>query len=249
MSEQIVAVGPLLPDNLAQAMREAFRTGDNSSLVEQLARLTEIQVSGLVVYGSMGDRSLPAEIGSSDVDLLLLTDSPANGGVFGFTQDIQVDLHVQMRDSTLNDPATNWIYADGRVLWDAREPELEKWLEFLRLWKHAHIERWTEADRLRSRVWAYRLVTRVEHLAQIDPAQAKLHESRLIAAFPGFHARLCERHTTSMSKWWRALPTSDPEFSEILEAYLSSVGPTLDPKLLYKVVELLFSSDERRYSN
>lgn len=242
MGERVIAVGPFLPDSLAATLRECFRSGVSAPLVAALAQLVGADISGLIVYGSMAQKILPAQLGTSDVDLLVVTDTGATGGVFGTSVDVQVDLHVQTRLTTLADAPANWVYADGRVLWDARPPELETWLEDLRAWKLQHLKRWSAAERLKHRVWADRLVERIQQLSDSDTVQSALHASRLIAAIPEFHARLRGVPTTSMSKWWRELPDADPAFADQMKSCLSGAGILRDSRRLGDIVAFLFAS-------
>lgn len=219
MTEHIVAVGPDLPDSLACAIREGVDEQNPGVLVRHLESLIDLEISGLLIYGSLAGRASPRGIDQSDVDLLVLTAVDAVGGVFGTTQGIQVDLHVQAREQTLEDPVRNWVYADGEVLFDNALPELQHWLEALQHWKSESKDPWTKADRLRGKVWAYRLLDRVERLRATDPAQAMLHEARLLAALPELHAQLHRRRTTSISHWWRATRQDDADLAGAFEVY------------------------------
>lgn len=240
MSSRPVAVGPVLGPALADALHQYFVHADVQQLLAQLRVLMPIPFSGVVLYGSLARRPLPAEIGDSDVDLLLLTDEPAHGGIFGFAQEVQVDLHVQTRAATLADLASNWVYADARILWDARPPELLQWQSTLRAWKSAHRPEWNEVDRLRNQVWAERLIRRLEKLAPVDEGKAWLLSSRLIAAIPQFHAHVRGMHTTSFSQWWGALAVSDPLLHDRLDQYLCA--RQLRPQTLREIFALIFEA-------
>jgi hypothetical protein len=190
----IIAVGADLPDEFGRAVRVAFSDGDCSTLVAHLETAIGKSVTGIVVYGSMAARPLASELEDSDVDLLVLVEEAASGGVFGRTDGVEIDLHVQSRSATLSDPIANWIYAEGRVLFDPNEPELEYWLESLRKWKHDHADPWTDADHLRNRVWAQRLVERVIRLGAENPAVAADARGAIVGGSP--HAP-CAGETTA----------------------------------------------------
>ena len=241
MSEEIVAAGPVLPSQLARAVRSAFSEDDYGVLVEQLEAVIGKRVSGLIVYGSMAQRSRSRPIGDSDVDLLLLVQGTASGGVFGRADDIEIDLHVHSREAALSDPIADWIlYAEGRVLFDMRPPELDTWLKHLATWKQEHADPWTEADHLRDRVWARRMLDRVIRLGPVDPAVAAMHEARLLATIPTLYAQVKRTHTTSISKWWSALRRDDQAFADALIAYTSKRTFPPDAVALERLVDELY---------
>lgn len=222
MTRQAVAVGPRLPTELGVALRTAFRDGDPRALIFQLEAAIALPVTGLVVYGSQAHRSPSDGIGDSDVDLLVLVDEPAEGGVFGTADGIQVDLHVQSRAETFAEPSINCVYWEGRALFDLRAPEVEDWLKSLRHWRAVNVDPWTAVDLLRDRVWAERLVERVALLASTEPAIAAMHEARLLATIPTLHAQLKRTRTTSIGQWWSNARRSDPGFASAVETYLTT---------------------------
>jgi len=245
MSADVIAVGPVLPSKLGEAVRTAFRDGNSRDLVEQLEAVLGRAVTGLVVYGSMAGPFPSSRVGDSDVDLLVLVQETASGGIFGRADDVEIDLHVQSRHATLADPITNWIYAGGRVLFDVGPPELEEWLRSLSEWKRHNPDPWTDVDHLRSRVSAQRLVQRVRQLSQVDPGAAALHEARLLATIPTLHAQVKRTRTSSIGHWWPALASEDPEFAEALAAYLWKRSYPPDAGALQRLVEKLYGASSK----
>ena len=244
MSEEIVAAGPVLPSKLGEAVRIAFSEDNYSVLVEQLEGVIEKRVSGLIVYGSMAQRSRSRAIGESDLDLLLLVQGTASGGVFGRADTIEIDLHVHSRDAALSDPVADWVlYAEGRVLFDTRPPELEAWLKSLVIWKQQNPDPWTEADHLRDRVWAQRMLDRVIRLSPIDPTVAAMHEARLLATIPTLYAQVKHTHTTSISKWWSALRRDNHSFADALISYTSKRTFPPDVVALERLLNELYGSE------
>jgi hypothetical protein len=221
MSSEVVAVGPVLSKEFADALRAAFVAGNCTALVEQIQLAIRKTVTGVILYGGMAREPVAAELGESDVDLLVLVDEPASGGIFGSADGIQIDLHIQHRNQTISDPHTNWIYAEGRPLFDSRPPELALWLEQLTIWKQKNADPWSEVDHLRSRVWAQRLAEKIVRLSGSDPTIAALHEARLLAALPTLHAQVKRIRTTSIGKWWRTVQTEDPALASALARYIS----------------------------
>jgi hypothetical protein len=219
MHEHIVAVGPDLPGELAVCIKDALDLGLCERLHAHLEKMVDLEISGILVYGGLAGRAPPREIGNSDVDLLVLTKADAVGGVFGTAAGIQVDLHIQQRESTLADPKENWVFAEAEVLYDTDPPLLKSWLESLREWMARTPDPWSRADRLRGKVWAYRLLQRVERLKQSDPTLATLHEARLLAGLPELHAQAQQRRTTSISQWYRSMLLDDPGMANALQAY------------------------------
>ena len=245
MHEHIVAVGPNLPADLAVDIKHALDRGRPERLLAHLEKLVGLEICGVLLYGSLAGRAPPREIGDSDVDLLVLTRVDAAGGVFGTAAGIQIDLHVQQRKRTLAEPSENWVYADAEVLHDAEPPTLKKWLESLREWKAQTPDPWSQADRLRGQVWAYRLLQRVESLQRSDPTEALVHEARLLAALPELHAQVRQRRTTSISKWYRSMRLDAPATADALDAY--AVGRRRgDPGALRRLLDALFDAGPPR---
>lgn len=243
MSEEIIAVGPILPLKFGEAVRTAF-CGDNcGALIEQFELLFGKVVTGLVVYGSMARPFPPYHIGESDVDLLVLVEEKACGGVWGLADKIEIDCRVHSRDGTLSDPIANWVlYAEGRVLFDSFPPELDTWLRNLSLWKRENPDPWTEADHLRDRVWAQRMVERVIRLGPIDPTAAAMHEARLLATLPTLYAQVKHKHPTSISNWWSSLTEENHLFANGLTSYISIRSFPPNGAALQQLVDELYSS-------
>jgi hypothetical protein len=242
MNARPIAIGPVLAHAMADTLHHYFSSGDELPLVLYLRTLMPIPFSGLALYGSLAQRSIPAEIGHSDVDLLVLTDEPAHGGIFGFAREVQVDLHVQMRAETLADLERNGLYGDARILWDARPPELQNWLAKLKIWRNANRPEWSTLERLRNEVWAERLIQRLEMTAPVDEGKAWLLSSRLIASIPSFYTQVRGLHSTSFSQWWRTLPASHPMLHERVNRYLCD--RQIDPPVLREIFALVFQSVE-----
>ena len=242
MPGHIVAVGPDLPAELAVSIQAALNLGHCEPLLRDLEQLIGLEISGVLVYGSLAGRVPPRNIGDSDVDLLVLTTTDAVGGVFGTAAGIQIDLHVQQRQHTLANPVENWVYAEAEVLHDAEPPLLEAWLKSLLEWKAQTPAPWTRADLLRGRVWAYRLLQRVERLKPSDPVQATLHEARLLAAIPELHAQVRQRRTTSIGQWCRSVRLYEPTMAGAIQAY-DADRRSGDPAALRKLVDHLFEAD------
>ena len=241
MSEQIVAVGPVLPSKLGEALRTAFVDDDCSILIEQLELITRKVVSGLIVYGSMAKPLRSGHVGKSDVDLLLLVQEDVSGGVFGHADDIEVDLHVHSRAAALCEPVAEWVlYAEGRVLFDSQSPELDAWLKNLASWKRENPDPWNEADHLRNRVWAQRMVDRVIRLSPIDPTVAAMHEARLLATIPTLYAQVTHTHTTSITNWWSQLTRENNVFATALMSYASKRSFPPDGHALQRLLDELY---------
>ncbi len=240
-SEQRIAVGPVLPPALGEAIKAAFREQNYAALVEQLEFIIGLTITGLLVYGSMAKDPRSVLAAKSDVDLLVLVEANASGGVFGRAGDVDMDLHVQTRRETLGDSAVNWIYADAAVLFDARPPELNLWLNGLAMWKLKNPDPWTETDHVRSYVWAHRLVERVIKLSATDPAGAAIHEARLLANISMLYAQVKRRRTTSISKWWAILQHEDCVFADALTSYLSKRTYPPDGEALRCLVNALYT--------
>jgi hypothetical protein len=244
MSEEIVAVGPVLPDSLGDAIRTALCGGDCSAIVSELERLTAKLVSGLIVYGSMAQPANASKLGKSDVDMLLLVAEPACGGIFGISGNIEIDMHVQARSAALAEPFPNVApYADGRVLFDENEPELETWLRDVLDWKQGNPDPWSAADRVRIHAWAQRIVNRVTREARDDAVAAAMHEARLLAELPNLYVMVKHRRVTSTSKWWAALKRQDPAFFERLSNYVASRPFPPDGFALQQLVDELFKAN------
>lgn len=248
MHDHIVAVGPDLPADLAASIKDALDLGRGERLLLHLEQLIGLEICGLLVYGSLAGRAPPREFGDSDVDLLVLTTADAVGGVFGTAAGIQIDVHVQQRERTLASPQENWVYAEAEVLHDAEPPLLKTWLNSLLAWKARTPDPWSRADRLRGRVWAYRLLQRVERLKQSDPTQATLHEARLLAALPELHAQVRHRRTTSIGQWCRSVRLAEPALVDALQAY-GADRRSGDPGALRRLVDHLFNADPASRDN
>lgn len=240
-----VAIGPVIPNTLANALHLYFWDGKYCSLLTELQALISMPISGLVLYGSLAHRKIPAAIGDSDVDLLVLVDEPVHGGIFGYSNGVQIDLHVQTRQTTLSDFTNNWVYCDARVVWDSTPPQLLLWQEALKSWKIKNLPSWNEADLLRNTVWAERLIRRIERLLPDDIGQARLHFSRLIAAIPTFHSHLRGVHTTSFSQWWKGLAETDPIFYACLDHCLANAKISIQQ--LREVIVVLFEVRQRLF--
>jgi predicted nucleotidyltransferase len=244
MSEEIIAVGPILPLELGEAVKTAFRDDDYAVLVEQLESIVGKVITGLIVYGSMARRSQSRQIGGSDVDLLVLVQDAASGGVFGRADNIDIDLHVHSRNVALSGAIADWaLYAEGRVLFDLCPPELEAWLRNLALWKRENPDPWTEADHLRDHVWAQRMLERIIRLSPIDPTVAAMHEARLLATIPTLYAQVKRKHTTSISKWWATLAHENPVFANALASYTSKRSFPPDGAALQQLLNELYGPE------
>src|SRR5690606_21869824 len=110
MYRKIIAVGSILPKSLGLAIQAALTDNNYQNLVEELELLIKIKVTGIIVYGSMANSFNSQKIGESDVDLLILVDEIATGGIFGQADNLEIDLHIQSRSDSLNDVITNFIY-------------------------------------------------------------------------------------------------------------------------------------------
>ncbi len=137
-----------------------------------------MKLTGIIIYGSMAHSINSQKIGESDIDLLVLVDEIATGGVFGQADNLEIDLHIQSRKDSLNDVVTNFICSEGKVWYDLRPPELTDWLNRINARMNENTNPWTKADELRHRVWAYRLVNKITRISTIDPTAASLHEAR-----------------------------------------------------------------------
>jgi len=192
----------------------------------------------------MASPSRSRQIGESDVDLLVLVSETASGGIFGRADNIEIDLHVHSRNAALSDPIDDWIiYAEGRVLFDLWPPALDDWLRNVSIWKQENPDPWTEADHLRDRVWAQRMLERVIRLSPIDPTVAAMHEARLLATIPTLYAQVKHQHTTSISHWWSTLRRENDLFAAALTAYTSKRSFPPDGFALQRLVEKLYDSE------
>jgi hypothetical protein len=244
MCSEVVAVGPDLPKELGEALRTAFRQENCTALVEQLEGLIRTTITGVMVYGSMARSSRATELGESDVDLLVLGDESVRGGVFGCADGVQVDLHIQNRNESLSDPNANWIYAEGRLLFDARPPELAAWLVELATWKRENPDPWSQVDHLRNRVWAERLIERIIRCKENDPTAASLHEARLLAALPTLHAQAQRKRTTSIGSWCVTLRSEHPALAQALSDYMVTRSAGLNSSLLRGLLSEVYRSPQ-----
>lgn len=241
MQNRIIAAGPVLPLELGETVRNAFFNNAYPKLVAALERITGVSISGLIVYGSRASLTPATVFGDADVDLLVLVDEPALGGVFGRAGEVEIDLHLHSRDDALSGPIAEWaLYSKGRVLHDVKAPELNHWLQRLSDWKSENPDPWSDVDQLKNRVWAYRIIDRIARLAPIDPAVAVLHESRLLATLSTLHAQVRRTHTTSISHWWAGLTGEDQRFAEAISTYASTRTYPPDAQALRKLVDTLY---------
>lgn len=241
MADGVIAVGPVLPFALKYAV-EAALGGNCDELVRVLEKLLERRISGIIVYGSMS-KSRRAELGESDVDLLVLVDEDATGGVFGLAEDLEIDLHVHSRRKFLDDLAGSFVFAGGKAWYDVHPPELDGWLRDVDLRLTEEPNPWTKADYLRHRVWAYRLVRKIGRIGRIDPAAALLHEARLVAAIPLLHKVAQEEYTTSITNWWDQLVLEDRDLAKCISLYLENRRYPPDGIELRKLIDSIFGVD------
>jgi hypothetical protein len=244
MSEEILAVGPILPAKLGDAVRTALFGHDSGPLVEQLTSVLGTTVSGVIVYGSMARQSRSSQIAHSDVDLLVFVQEAACGGILGVAGDLQIDSHIHSRQAALSDRPAEWAlyYSGARVLFDLEPPELERWLNSLAAWQREHPDPWTRADHLRSHVWVRRMIERIVRLATTDPTVAALHEARLLATLPTLHAQLHRRHTTSIGQWWLTLSQENKALCDAVASYLSERSFPPNGAALQRLVDALYRS-------
>ena len=240
MPKQIVAIGPNLPVSLGNAIRDALVKNNYHSLVMQLESLIQMKVTGIVLYGSMSKPIDPPQIGESDVDILVLVDEEATGGIFGRIENLEIDLHIQSRDTSINDIAANFIYSQGKVWYDLRPPELSEWLKQINLYMLENKNPWTQADELRHREWAYRLVNKITRIGKIDPTAASLHEARLIANIPTLYKVSQRKYTTSIGNWWQQLLQEDKTYADDISKYLSNRQFPPNGETLKIIIDKLF---------
>lgn len=231
-------LGPVLPANLVQAVQNALNTGDGTEVANVITKLCHSQVVGVIIYGT----AMFNQHTSSDVDLLILTESPVRGGAWGNSGDVALDAHIEPLEEVLSAPKASWQHVEGgHVLYDREAPRLKHWLQSLSIYKERVPDPWSEAERLRDRVWARRMLDRVAKLAETDPDRAILHESTLIAAIPSLYAQQRHRHDTSISRWW-ASPL-EPEIRSRLRTYREARGPRPDVDALRDLLQSVLDGE------
>ena len=113
MKKEIIAIGPILPLSFERAVLSALTERDSTYLIEELKILIKLEITGVIIYGSMAKCFNIHKAEQSDIDLLVLTNQEASGGIFGQAGNLEIDLHVQPRKSSIEDVAGNFVYSEG----------------------------------------------------------------------------------------------------------------------------------------
>jgi len=244
MTGREIAFGPDLPADLGDLVAAAIRTGNADApvaLAERLSALLGTRVIAIVHYGSS---SADGESAPFDIDLLVLVEASAEGGLWGRAGGVDLDAYVAGIGQALAAVPAEWTHvADGRVLID-RTGDVASWLAGLRQWRAQEGGVRRASTLLRDRVWSRRMVERIR-LADGDPVRRALLEATLFAAIPELHAQVHHAASTSIKHWLTTIQADDPALTALMARYgTASAGERADP--LAAIVRHLYRDDADR---
>lgn len=244
----VVAAGPVLSPSLGEAALEMLSGGPVEPLVREIEATLGLSVMGLFIFGSRADRvgaahgeALPS---TSDLDLLVVVEQPATGGIWGDTGSLEIDAHVYGYQALVElTPARLPTYRNARLLFDRRFPLMHDWLARLQAWVADNPDPWSAAERLRDHVWTDRMIRRIAHASNVDPPRAALYEARLLAEIAVLHNQAHARFNSSLSQWWRSAQANDQSVRQAVESYFANRRYPPDSKALEALFKLIRSLD------
>lgn len=244
----VVAAGPVLSPSLGDAALEMLSGGTVDSLVREIETIIDLSVIGLFVFGSRADH-LGATHGqappsTSDLDLLVVVEQPAVGGIWGDAGSLEIDAHVYGYQAAVELPPSHLpIYRNAKLLFDRRFPLMTDWLARLQAWIADNADPWSAADRLRDCVWTDRMIRRIADASSVDPARAALYESRLLAEIAVLHNQANGKFNSSLSQWWRSLQAGEQVVQQAVENYLSTRRYPPDARALQTLFKVIRGLD------
>jgi hypothetical protein len=236
-----VAIGPLLPASLGDAIAAAIAPGASETAISamHMALQTTMGVSLVAVihYGTSKD----SHMDTADIDLLALASNNARGGVWGKAGPHAIDLHLACAETVLADDPLQWSHvAGGQVLFDTTRRQITAWMARLADLELQAGRLWSASDKLRDYVWAYRMVDRIERRRHRDPVAATLYEAALLSTLAELQAQASGHLPTSLTRWCKNLSTSAPALSEMLEVYVEQHARRPDPDGLRRILAAIW---------
>jgi hypothetical protein len=232
-----IELGPRLPPELAPLLLalEAPRTADPRAapLVDFLSQQLQLELRALILYGSFARGGA----GHGDIDGLIVTEEPCQGGLWGRAGDAELDLYLDGRAALLAGAPETWLHVAGGVDVIGADAELGAWLAALRA--RAQAPRAPVALSLRDRVWLRRMLGRIE--GATDQAARALQLGRLLSELPELHRQARGWPEDSVSGWLRRLRQDEPALAEALDSAGAALGAPARAAALERCVELLLA--------
>ena len=241
-------LGPLLPKELGVLLssisdkrQDEVHRHSVHHLVSYLEELIQSPVEGIILYGTSVSKDDNKNEIAIDKDALILCREKITGGIWGYTNQLNLDIYIAPIQVIHEGKERDWSHiSQGIVLFDTQGHRLINWVNDLRMWKAKHTIPWSDAERVRDLVWAYRLLERVFLLRESDPLQASVQEALLVSSFSSLYAGSLGRHSTSLTKWIRYISRSDRTFYIALNEYLKNRSFPPNGKKLKELLDMLF---------
>ena len=190
------------------------------------------EVTGVLLYGS---RARGEETETSDVDALVFAETRERGGLRGTSAGVDLDVEVVPASFAAEAPASDWIHVvPGVPLFDPLGA-VASFAARVEEHRARGPEPMSDAELHRYRVWARRMLARIDRHQGTDPALADYQAAWLLSSLLDLYFRARGLWTRSAKEALAYWTEHDPEHRSLWDEHARERGARAQLRILASI--------------